>query len=81
MWKLVPKPLNKSVISSKRVFRNKYDEQGIITRNKAGLVVKWYSQEEGIDNEETFSPAGRLEAVESFLIMLHQKISKFIKLM
>jgi len=30
------------------------DENGIVTRNKARLVAKGYSQEEGIDYDETF---------------------------
>jgi len=38
------------------VFRNKLDESGIIVRNKARLVSKGYSQEEGIDYDETYPP-------------------------
>ena len=44
VWKLVPRPKNKSVIGTKWVFANKLDEDGIITRNKARLVAKSYSQ-------------------------------------
>ena len=46
VWKLVPNPKNRSVIGTKWVFRNKMDENGIITRNKARLVAKGYCQEE-----------------------------------
>ncbi|KAL8105176.1 hypothetical protein AgCh_029100 [Apium graveolens] len=49
VWELVPVPKNSSVIGTKWVFRNKMDENGIVTRNKARLVAKGYSQEEGID--------------------------------
>ena len=45
------------------VFRNKLDEQGTVTRNKARLVVQGYNQEEGIDYEETFAPVARIEAI------------------
>ena len=67
VWKLVPRPKGKSVIGTKWVFRNKLDEDGIVTRNKARLVAKGYSQEEGIDYDETYAPVARLEAIRMFL--------------
>ena len=67
VWKLVPKPKNKSSIDTKWVFRNKMDENGIVIRNKARLVAKGYSQQEGIDFDETFAPVARLEAIRIFL--------------
>ena len=67
VWKLVPKPKNRTVIGTKWVFRNKMDENGIVTRNKARLVAKGYSREEGIDFDETFAPVARLEAIRIFL--------------
>jgi len=35
VWHLVPKPKDKTIIGTKWVFRNKLDEQGTVTRNKA----------------------------------------------
>jgi len=46
------------------VFRNKLDEFGIVTRNKARLVVQGYNQEEDIDYEETFAPVARIETIQ-----------------
>ena len=40
VWKLVPKHKNQTVIGTKWVFRNKMDEDAIVTRNKARLVAK-----------------------------------------
>jgi len=37
---LVPRTSEMDVIGMKWVYRNKVDEQGIITRNKARLVAK-----------------------------------------
>ncbi|GJY36910.1 retrovirus-related pol polyprotein from transposon TNT 1-94 [Tanacetum coccineum] len=47
--------------------RNKKDEHGITTKNKARLVAQGYSQEEGIDYDKTFAPLARMEAIRIFL--------------
>nr|GFA12297.1 copia protein [Tanacetum cinerariifolium] len=67
VWTLVPKPYGKTIIGLKWVFRNKMDEEGFMTKNKAILVAKGYRQEEGIDYDETFAPVARLEAIRIFL--------------
>ncbi|GKB09420.1 retrovirus-related pol polyprotein from transposon TNT 1-94 [Tanacetum coccineum] len=67
VWTLVPKPYGKTIIWLKWVFRNKMDEEGVVTKNKARLVAKGYRQEEGIDYDETFAPVARLEAIRIFL--------------
>ena len=59
-WTLVPRPKDKNVIGTKWVFINKLNEDGEVSRNKARLVCKGYSKEEGIDYGETFSPIVRL---------------------
>ncbi|KAI3523294.1 hypothetical protein L1887_01354 [Cichorium endivia] len=67
VWDLVPTPEGVSVVGSRWVYRNKTDDQGVIVRNKARLVVKGYSQQEGIDYDETFAPVARIEAIRIFL--------------
>ena len=42
-------------------------------RNKVGLVCKGYSQQEGIDYEETYAPVERMEAVRMFLAYVANK--------
>ncbi|GJZ71715.1 retrovirus-related pol polyprotein from transposon TNT 1-94 [Tanacetum coccineum] len=67
VWTLVPLPHRKIALCSKWVIKNKKDEHGITTKNKAILVAQGYSQEEGIDYDETFSPVARMEAIKIFL--------------
>ncbi|GJW21821.1 retrovirus-related pol polyprotein from transposon TNT 1-94 [Tanacetum coccineum] len=67
VWTLVLLFYGKTTIGSKWVFRNKKDKHGITTKNKARLVVQGYSQEEGIDYDETFAPVVRIEAIRIFL--------------
>nr|GEX74444.1 retrovirus-related Pol polyprotein from transposon TNT 1-94 [Tanacetum cinerariifolium] len=43
------------------------DEDQTVIRNKARLVANGYAQEEGIDFEESFASAARLEAVCIFI--------------
>ena len=64
---LAPRPKDKNVIGTKWVFKNKLNEDGKVSRNKARLVCKGYSQEEGIDYGETFAPIARLEGVRTLL--------------
>ena len=66
-WELMPRPKDKNVIGTKWVFRNKLDENGQVTRNKARLVCKGYAQIEGIDFEETFALVARMEAIRMIL--------------
>jgi hypothetical protein len=66
VWQLVPRP-NQNVVGTKWVFRNKQDEQGVVTRNKARLVAKGYSQVEGLDYGETYAPVARLESIRILL--------------
>ena len=72
-WELVPRPKDKNVIGTKWVFRNKLDENGKVTLNKAILVCKGYAQIKGIEFEETFAPMARMEAIRTILTYVCSK--------
>ncbi|GKB58917.1 retrovirus-related pol polyprotein from transposon TNT 1-94 [Tanacetum coccineum] len=67
VWSLVPPPKNQTIIGTKWVFKNKLDENGIVSRNKARLVAQGYNQQEGIDFDETYAPVARLESIRILL--------------
>ena len=52
-----------NVIGTKWVFRNKQDEHGVVTRNKARLVGQGFTQIEDLDFGETYAPLARLESI------------------
>jgi hypothetical protein len=43
VWELVGRLKNYNVIGTKRVFRNKQDQDGVVVRNKARLVAQGYT--------------------------------------
>ncbi|GJR99143.1 retrovirus-related pol polyprotein from transposon TNT 1-94 [Tanacetum coccineum] len=49
------------------VYKNKLDENDVVTRNKARLVAQAYNQQEGIDYDETYAPVARLESIRILL--------------
>ncbi|MCH93095.1 putative gag-pol polyprotein, partial [Trifolium medium] len=59
---LYPRPDGINIIGTKWIYRNKSDENGTVTRNKARLVAQGYTQIEGVDFDETFAPVARLES-------------------
>nr|GFA21782.1 retrovirus-related Pol polyprotein from transposon TNT 1-94 [Tanacetum cinerariifolium] len=67
VWILVPRPKGKTIIKTKWIFKNKKDESILVIQNKARLVAVGYSQQKGIDYDETFALVARIEAIRLFL--------------
>nr|GEV48744.1 putative reverse transcriptase domain-containing protein [Tanacetum cinerariifolium] len=67
VWRLVPQPEGKTIIKTKWICKNKKDKSSLVIRNKARLVAVGYSQQEGIDYDETFAPVSRIEAIRLIL--------------
>ena len=79
VWDLVPLPEGAKPIGCKWIFKTKRYLKGDVERYKTRLVAKGFTQKEGIDFKETFSPVSTKDSfrtvialVEYFDLELHQ---------
>jgi hypothetical protein len=54
-WRLVPRSPDANIVTGKWIFRHKFHADGSLARHKACWVVRGFSQQHGIDYDETFS--------------------------
>ncbi|KAL5579853.1 hypothetical protein UlMin_012295 [Ulmus minor] len=67
VWELVDLPKGVKPIGCKWIYKIKRGADGRVETYKARLVVKGYTQKEGIDSEETFSPVIMLKSIRILL--------------
>jgi hypothetical protein len=66
-WDIVEFPAGRKYVGSKWLFKKNFNAQGKVEKYKARLVAKGYSQVEGIDFGENFSPVVKLTSIRFLL--------------
>ena len=69
-WDLVELPKGGKVVAYKWVYKLKKDADGKVDKYKAILVAKGFSQKEGIDFHEIFSPVVKLVSIRFMLALV-----------
>ena len=66
-WDLVPLPKGRKLVRCRWVYKTKFGPDGKVDRHKARLVAKVFSQVEGIDYTEAFSPVAKTNSMHLVL--------------
>jgi hypothetical protein len=67
VWEVVSRPVGKSVVTSRWLYKTKYAAHGSIEKHKARFVARGFSQVEGVDYDETFAPVAKYTSIRSII--------------
>ena len=71
-WDIVERPPGTNVVGSKWIFKEKRDADGEISRYKARLVAQGFSQQEGVDYDDTYAPVAKYSSIRTVLAIANE---------
>jgi hypothetical protein len=71
-WEIVPRPVDKSMVGSRWIYKVNQAVDGSVEKYKAMFVAWGFSQIEGIDYDETFEPVARYSSIRSIFALSAQ---------
>ena len=72
-WELVPLPPKRKLVQCKWVYRTKVVADASYIKYKAILVAKGFSQFQGVDYTETFTPVAKMDSIGLVLAIAASK--------
>jgi hypothetical protein len=69
LWEIVTRPKSKDVVSSKWLFKITHAVDGSIEKYKARFVARGFSQKEGNEYDETFTPMDRYTSIRTIIAL------------
>lgn len=85
IWEVVLRLDIKSLVVPRWIYKVKHETDAIIEKYKVIFTAKGFSQVEGVDNEEKFSPVTRYSSIKTILTLdahmgwkIHQKDVKIV---
>jgi Reverse transcriptase (RNA-dependent DNA polymerase) len=73
VFEIVSRPCDRKIVGSRWVFRIKRGPDGTIQKYKAHVVAQGFTQVEGIDFDETFTPVAKLASLRTILVIAAER--------
>ncbi|CAB0004910.1 unnamed protein product [Nesidiocoris tenuis] len=79
-WVMEKRPKDKNVVGCRLILCNKFKANGELDRRKARLVARGFTQEYGVDYNETYAPVSRLSSLHMIMALAVQHDMEIIQM-